>query len=272
MNTRRFRGFDGAEIAVVEIGAGRPVILLHGLFSSGEMNWRRYGAAAEIAGAGYRVIMPDFRAHGLSAAPHDAAAYPPDVLAMDIEALIEQLGLTDFDIAGYSMGARTLVRLLARGLRPGKAIISGMGLEGLTGGTARADFFKTVVARPDGWPSGSPQAFAAAFMKQNKVDTAAVGLLLNSFVSTPIEALHAIETRCLVLCGADDRDNGSAPALALELPNAALAEIAGNHMSAVTKPDFGTAIAAWLGHGLDHGLGHGLDHGGWPIRSERAPD
>ena len=252
MQARHYRGFDGAQIAVVEIEANsadaRAIILLHGLFSSGEMNWRRYGAAAEIASAGYRVIMPDFRAHGLSAAPHDAAAYPPDVLAMDIEALIGQLGLTDFDIAGYSMGARTLVRLLARGLKPGKAIISGMGLEGLTGGTARADFFKKVVRQPEGWPSGSPEAFAAAFMKQNKVDGIAVGLLLDSFIATPADVLRDLETPCLVLCGADDRDNGSAPALALELPNAALVEIAGNHMSAVTKPDFGTAIAAWLGH------------------------
>jgi pimeloyl-ACP methyl ester carboxylesterase len=244
------RGFDGAALAVTELGEGRPVLLLHGLFSSGEMNWRRYGAAAEIASAGYRVIMPDFRAHGQSAAPHDADAYPPDVLAMDIEALIDQLGLTDFDIAGYSMGARTLVRLLARGLKPGKAIISGMGLEGLIGGTARADFFKRVVRQPEGWPSGSPEAFAAAFMKQNKVDGTAVGLLLDTFVSTPPEVIAGIETRSLVLCGRDDRDNGSAPALALKLPNAALVEIDGNHMSAVTKPDFGSAIAAWLGHPL----------------------
>jgi hypothetical protein len=87
-------------------------------------------------------------------------------------------------------------------------------------------------------------------MKQNKVDTTAVGLLLDTFVSTPIEMLRGIETRCLVLCGVDDKDNGSAPALAMELPNAALVEIGGNHMSAVTKPDFGTAIAAWLGHPL----------------------
>jgi pimeloyl-ACP methyl ester carboxylesterase len=245
----RYAGFDGAELAVEEVGRGRPIILLHGLFSSGEMNWRRFGAAAEIASAGYRVIMPDFRAHGQSAAPHDRQAYPPDVLALDIEALISQLGLTDFDIAGYSMGARTLARLLARGLKPGKAILSGMGLEGLTGGTQRADFFKRVVAQPDGWPAGSPEAFAAAFMRQNKVDTAAVALLLDSFVSTPIEVLHSIETRTLVLCGTGDQDNGSAPALALELPNAALVEIPGNHMSAVTRPDFGTAIAAWLGHG-----------------------
>lgn len=250
MDTRRLHGFDGADIAVAELGEGRPILLLHGLFSSGEMNWRRYGAAAEIAAAGYRVIMPDFRAHGQSAAPHEAGAYPPDVLAMDIEAVIGQLTLTDFDIAGYSMGARTLVRLLARGLKPGKAIISGMGLEGLIGGTQRADFFKRVVNQPDGWPAGSPEAFAAAFMKQNKVDTIAVGHLLDSFVSTPLAVLRGIDTRCLVLCGVDDKDNGSAPALALELPNAALVEIAGNHMSAVTKPDFGTAIAAWLGHPL----------------------
>lgn len=250
METRRLKGFDGADIAVSEMGEGRPVVLLHGLFSSGEMNWRRYGAAAEIASAGHRVIMPDFRAHGHSAAPHDPAAYPPDVLAMDIEAVIGQLGLTDFDIGGYSLGARTVVRLLARGLQPARAIIAGMGLEGLIGTTERADFFKRVIAQPDGWPAGSPESHAAAFMKQNKVDGAAVAHVLDSFVSTPAAVLRGLDTRCLVLCGSNDQDNGSAPALALELPNAALVEIAGNHMSAVTKPDFGSAIAAWLGHPL----------------------
>ena len=254
MAAGRYRGFDGADLAVVELGPesadARPVILLHGLFSSGEMNWRRYGAAAEIASASYRVIMPDFRAHGQSAAPHDPAAYPPDVLALDIEALVAQLALSDFDLVGYSMGARTAVRLLARGMKPARAILSGMGLEGITGGTARADFFRRVIDTPEGWPPGSPEAFASAFMRQNKVDTVAVRLLLNSQQSTPADVLHGIETRCLVLCGVDDRDNGSAAALALELPNAALVEIPGNHMSAVTKPDFGTAIAAWLGHGF----------------------
>ncbi len=250
MTAQTLRGFDGAAIAVTELGAGRPILLLHGLFSSGEMNWRRYGTAAELASAGYRVIMPDFRAHGQSAAPHAAAAYPPDVLALDIEHVIVQLGLGAFDIAGYSLGARTLVRLLARGLKPDRAIIAGMGLEGLTGGTARAAFFARVVQQPDGWPAGSAEAFAAAFMRQNSVDRVAVGHLLNSFVATPAEVLRGLDTRCLVLCGRDDQDNGSAAALAMELPNAALVEIEGNHMSAVTKPDFGTTMAAWLSHPL----------------------
>ncbi|WP_310498597.1 alpha/beta hydrolase [Sandarakinorhabdus sp.] len=248
MTNHEFRSFDGTRIAWTQIGTGRPIVLLHGLFSSGEMNWRRYGAAAEIAGTGYRVIMPDHRAHGQSDAPHDPAAYPPDVLAMDVEALVAHLGLIDFDLGGYSLGARTAMRLMVRGMRPGRAILSGMGLEGLVGGAERAAFFMKILEQPDGWPAGSRESFVAAFMKQNKVDASAVSLLLKSQVGTPLAAIAAVPVRTLVLCGRDDQDNGSAPALALEMAQAALIEIPGNHMSAVTKPDFGTALSAWLAH------------------------
>ncbi|KPF76390.1 hydrolase [alpha proteobacterium AAP81b] len=243
-----FASFDGTSLAYRELGDGRPIILLHGLFSSGEMNWHRYGAAAEIAGAGYRVITPDHRGHGASAAPHDPAAYPSDVLAMDVEALVAHLGLTDFDLGGYSLGARTAVRCLARGMTPGRCVLGGMGLSGIVGSAARAEFFLKVIAQPDGWPPGSAEYFTAAFMKQNGIDTAAVGHVLRAQLATPREVLKTLATPTLVVCGRDDQDNGSAADLALTLPNAALAEIPGNHMSAVTKADFGSAIAAWLQH------------------------
>lgn len=243
-----FLSFDGVRIGWHELGEGRPLILLHGLFSSGEMNWRRYGAAAEIAGAGFRVIMPDFRAHGVSAAPHEPAAYPVDVLAHDIEALVRHLALHDFDLGGYSLGARTAVRLLVRGLTPGRVILSGMGLAGLTGGTDRANWFLNVIANAGSFAAGTPEFAAAAFMKANAIDGVAVAHVLRSQVSTPVDAVRAIATRTLVLCGTDDHDNGSAAELALALPSAAHVGIPGNHMSAVTKPDFGTAIAAWLAH------------------------
>ncbi len=248
LNRDDFLSFDGTRIGWHELGTGRPLILLHGLFSSGEMNWRRYGAAAEIASAGFRVIMPDFRAHGVSAAPHDAAAYPIDVLAIDIEALVKHLGLHDFDLAGYSLGARTTARLLVRGMTPGRVILSGMGLTGLIGGTDRANWFLDVIANADSFQPGTPEHAAAVFMKANAVDGAAVAHVLRSQISTPIDAIKAITTRTLVLCGKNDNDNGSAADMAMTLPNAALVEIPGNHMSAVTKPDFGTAIAAWLRH------------------------
>jgi hypothetical protein len=50
----------------------------------------------------------------------------------------------------------------------------------------------------------------------------------------------------LALCGADDDDNGSASALAEALPNGRYAEIPGTHMSSVTMPQFGAAIAEFL--------------------------
>jgi pimeloyl-ACP methyl ester carboxylesterase len=248
-----FLSFDGTHIAYVTLGGGPAVLLLHGLFSSAAMNWLRYGAAAEIAEAGFRVIMPDHRAHGESAAPHAAAAYPPDVLAMDIEALVRHLDLHDFDLGGYSMGARTVVRLLARGMKPGRAVLGGMGLSGLVGGEDRAGFFLNVIAGVGehggkGFAPGSAEAAAAAFMVQNKIDGPAVAHVLRSQCHTTEAVLRTLDTPTLVVCGANDRDNGSAADLAMALPNAAYVEIPGNHMSAVTKPDFGAAIAAWLEH------------------------
>jgi hypothetical protein len=50
----------------------------------------------------------------------------------------------------------------------------------------------------------------------------------------------------LVLSGAEDHDNGSAAALVELLPAARYVEVPGNHMSAVTRPDLGRAIADFL--------------------------
>jgi pimeloyl-ACP methyl ester carboxylesterase len=61
-----FASFDGTRIAVHTEGEGRPVILLHGLFSSAQMNWIKWGHAVRLAEAGFRAIMPDFRVHGES--------------------------------------------------------------------------------------------------------------------------------------------------------------------------------------------------------------
>jgi pimeloyl-ACP methyl ester carboxylesterase len=253
VNPQHFASFDGTRIAWREIGSGRPIVLLHGLFSSAEMNWHRYGAAAEIAAAGFRVITPDHRGHGDSDAPHAAAAYPADVLAMDVEALVAHLGVADFegggfDLGGYSLGARTAVRLLARGMAPARCVLGGMGLSGIVGSTERANFFLKVLAQPDGWAPGSAEHFTAAFMKQNRIDTVAVAHVLRAQLQTPIETVRGLATPTLVVCGAEDHDNGSAADLAMALPSAAHVAIPGNHMSAVTKPDFGTAIAAWLQH------------------------
>lgn len=239
-------GFGGARLAVHRLGAGRPVVLLHGLFSSAEVNWIKFGTAARLAEAGFEAIMPDLRAHGQSEAPHDPEAYPGDVLVEDALALVEALGLTDYDLGGFSLGARTAVRAVLAGLRPRKLVLGGMGLEGLSGWARRSAHFVDAIDRFGTIERGDPAFLAQAFMKTMKVDRLATRLLLGSVDDTPAEALAGVTMPTLVVCGADDRDNGSAPALAKALPDGTYAEVPGNHMNSVTKPEFGEAIARFL--------------------------
>lgn len=245
-NTHRFTASDGVTLAWHELGEGKPVLLLHGLFSDAETNWLKFGHAATIAAADFRVIMPDLRAHGESAKPHDPAAYPPDILAGDGLALIAHLGLADYDLGGYSLGARTVVRMVVQGARPRRLIVSGMGLTELTDTGARGDHFKRILSGLGTHARGSPEWLAEAFLKTTGGDPEALLRLLDSFVDTTEAELRAIAMPTLVLQGADDHDNGEAEQVSALIPNATFEEVAGNHMSAVTKPDLGRAIAAFL--------------------------
>jgi pimeloyl-ACP methyl ester carboxylesterase len=236
----------GARLAVHRMGAGRPVLLLHGLFSSAQVNWIKFGHAARLAEAGFEAIMPDLRAHGQSDAPHDPAAYPADVLVSDALAVVEALGLGEFDLAGFSLGARTAVRGVLAGLTPRRLVLGGMGIEGLGQWARRSAFFVGAIDRFDEIKRGDPEYLAQQFMKTQNVDRVAARLLLGSVDDTDASALSEVTMPTLVVCGAEDQDNGSAPALADALPDARYVEVPGTHMSSVTKPELGEAITSFL--------------------------
>ena len=242
----RFTAADGVGLAWHETGQGRPLVLLHGYLSDARMNWVKHGHADALAAAGFRVIMPDLRGHGDSDRPHDRSCYPPDVLADDGLALVEHLELREYDLGGYSLGGRTVARMLARGAMPRRAIIAGMGLAGLTDTGARVAHFRKLFGGLGRHEQGSALWFAEAFMKTNEGDPIALAHVLETAVDTPVAALAAIATPVLVLSGVDDEDNGSAPALAELLLNATLAMVPGNHMSAVAKPNLSAAMIDYL--------------------------
>ena len=79
-------------------GAGRPLILLHGGLGSGEM----FGPILPALAERHQVIAPDLQGHGRTA----DIDRPIDVrlMADDIAALIEHLGLDTPDVVGYSLG------------------------------------------------------------------------------------------------------------------------------------------------------------------------
>ena len=237
---------DGVELAWHEVGHGLPVILLHGLFSDANTNWIKFGHADRIAAEGFQVIMPDLRAHGFSGKPHEPEHYPTGILARDLHELITHLQLTEFDLGGFSLGARTTVEAVGEGLRPRRAILGGAGLEGLENWKRRKNFFLEAIAMFDRVRRGDPHWLSIQFMKSQKADKVAAALLLETFEDAFVEWLTAFTMPTLVVCGSEDDDNGSAEELAAMLPNAVFVEVPGTHMSSVTKPQLGEVIAAFL--------------------------
>jgi len=242
-----FTAADGTRLAYYECGSGRPLLLIHGYFTTAFKNWIRPGHAAAIAARGYRVIMPDLRGHGLSERPHDASAYPPDVLTDDALALIAHLGLEDYDLAGYSLGGRTALRAVARGAMPKRLVVAGQGLDSIVTPSQRrtAGFFHRVLTEPGTFEPDSKEARAERFLKKINGDPVALLQVAQVSVPTPAERLAQIAIPTLVLIG--DEDPRPARDLAAAIPNAQYEEIPGNHTTVVTKRErLGSAIADFL--------------------------
>ncbi len=90
-------------------GSGQPVVLIHGFPLNGE-SWDRQQSA--LLDAGYRVIAYDRRGFGLSTKA--GSGYDFDTFAADLHALLEELGLTDVVLVGFSMGTGEIARYLSR--------------------------------------------------------------------------------------------------------------------------------------------------------------
>ncbi|MEL7197344.1 MAG: alpha/beta hydrolase [Pseudomonadota bacterium] len=249
MKTEHFASFDGTELAFHRTGEGRPVVMLHGLFSSSHMNWVKWGHHDRLAAAGFEVFMLDFRVHGDSPSPQDPAAYPGDVLVRDAAALVAHLGFANgqYDLVGFSLGARTAINACAKGiLTPRTLTACGMGLSGLSEWERRAAHFIRVIDEFDTIKPGDPAYVARTFLKSQGVDRGAARALLSALDPFDVASLSHITMPTQVICGVDDGDNGSGKGLAAALPNAGFAEVPGHHLNSVTFPELGEAIAEFL--------------------------
>ncbi|HEX5308521.1 MAG TPA: alpha/beta fold hydrolase [Solirubrobacteraceae bacterium] len=98
---------EGVTLAGEASGEGMPVVLLHGLTAT-----RRYVVMGSrlLEREGHRVIAYDARGHGRSGPASSADAYSYELLAADLLALLDALGVERALLAGASMGAQTALR------------------------------------------------------------------------------------------------------------------------------------------------------------------
>src|SRR5215813_11250926 len=97
------------ELSYQDLGAGTPVVLIHGFPLSGAA-WEKEVAA--LLRAGYRTITYDRRGFGASSQP--SIGYDYDTFAADLNTLMTQLDLRDAILVGHSMGTGEVTRYLGK--------------------------------------------------------------------------------------------------------------------------------------------------------------
>jgi len=103
----RFSTADGGELHAVVTGAGRPVVLLHGV----TLQWWVWSAVIRLLRGRYQVIAWDMRGHGESRAGDRGVSL--EACADDLALLLETLDLRDAIVVGHSMGGMCLGRFAA---------------------------------------------------------------------------------------------------------------------------------------------------------------
>lgn len=238
------------EIAYLDEGEGEPIVLVHGFASNKEVNWVSTRWVATLTRARRRVIAPDMRGHGASTKLYDPASYHTSIMADDVRALLDHLGLGWADILGYSMGARIAAFLaLADPERVRSAILGGLGIRlvesaGLPEGVAEALEARSAADVPDRQSRGYRE-----FAEETGSDLAALAACIRGSRQslTPTEAAR-IALPVLIAVGTKDEIAGSPHELAALIPGAQAIDIPRrDHMRAVGDKAFKQAVLQFLG-------------------------
>ena len=245
-----FRNGD-VELAYLDEGerSAAPIVLVHGFASSKEVNWVYPGWVTTLTGAGRRVIALDDRGHGKSSKLYDPAAYHTDLMAGDVRALLDHLGIERADCMGYSMGARICAFLaLKHPDRLRSLILGGLGIR-LVNGVGLPESIADALLAPslDGVSDPTGRQFRA-FADQTRSDRKALAACIRGSRQTlTAQEAASIQAPTLIAVGTKDNVAGSAHELAALMPNARALDIPGrDHMLAVGDKVFKSGVLHFL--------------------------
>jgi len=116
----------GVKIHYVVAGKGDPVILIHGLMASAQINWEWPGIISELA-KNHRVVALDCRGHGRSDKPVRDDQYGVNMVE-DVVRLMDHLHIKRAKVVGYSMGGMIAMKMMVlHPKRVSSAVLGGMG-------------------------------------------------------------------------------------------------------------------------------------------------
>jgi pimeloyl-ACP methyl ester carboxylesterase len=237
------------EIAYLDEGEGKPVVLVHGFASTKEVNWVATGWVTTLNHAGRRVIAIDNRGHGASSKLYDPSAYHSATMADDVRALLDHLKIESVDVMGYSMGSRITAFLAVK--YPGRvrsAIFGGLGIR-LVEGVGLPESIAEALEAPslDDVSDPTGRVFRI-FADQTKSDLRALAACIRGSRQTLARTeVAAIRAPILVAVGTKDQVAGSAQELAALIQGARALDIPDrDHMLAVGDKIYKAGVIDFL--------------------------
>jgi pimeloyl-ACP methyl ester carboxylesterase len=195
------------------------------------------------------VIALDNRGHGASTKLYDPARYDSAIMADDVRALLDHLGLPRADVMGYSMGGRIAAFFaLGHPERVRKLVIGGLGIK-LVAGVGLPESIASALEAPSISGVTDPQGYAfRAFAQQTKSDLKALAACIRGSRQTmPREDVARIAVPALIAVGSKDTIAGSAQELAALMRNARALDITDrDHMLAVGDKVFRAGVIDFL--------------------------
>lgn len=119
--------YDGVSIHYKDMGAGRPIVFLHGYGASLD-TWRLMEDALRTK---YRLVLVDLKGHGYSARPHDSK-YSIEDHGEIVIGLINHLALENVVLVGHSFGAGIAFVAALEANKTSPEIVSSLVLIGTT--------------------------------------------------------------------------------------------------------------------------------------------
>ncbi len=110
---------NGIQIHYREAGQGFPIVLIHGFTG----NLRNWAFQIPVLTRELRTVSMDLRGHGHSDKPTRAEEHALELMADDVYALIQYLGIGECHLAGHSMGGAIAQRIILSHPQPFRALV-----------------------------------------------------------------------------------------------------------------------------------------------------